>query len=214
MRVFNIVILQFSGFRYNVFLWQVIFRELIKGSVQSLWANWFQLVWGYRVQGQDSESKWKSYKQHPMKQNLATILNDLITTRLDFSITHSVGQHLKTGTFYWFSILAAGVGYRDHISPVLKECPWLPIHLWTQFKVLVPTFKSQNSQRPAKDHLLPREPEWQLHSQIVFLGPDPVLSLAEERKVAIFAIVMTGASCLYLFTWGWTCYVNPCHGAS
>lgn len=107
-----------------------------------------------------------------MKQNLATVIYGTLTTRLYYSITPSVGQPLKIESIYWFNMLAAGIDYKDHISLVLKECSWLPIHLWTQLKVLVSTFKSQNSQRPRclKDYLLLYESDWQLCSQIALMG--------------------------------------------
>lgn len=53
-----------------------------------------------------------------------------------------------------------------HITPVLVHCHWLPIGFWAQFKCLVLSLKSQYGLGSAylKDHPLPYEPTWPLHS--------------------------------------------------
>lgn len=30
-----------------------------------------------------------------------------------------------------------GLGWRDHITPMLKQLQWLPVYFWNQFKVLI-----------------------------------------------------------------------------
>ena len=105
------------------------------------------------------------------RDSLATAIHALITSRLDYYSVLYVGLLLKTVRKLQLvknraACLLTGTGQQDHITPVLFQLHWLPIQVWTRFKVLVITCKALNGLRPRylKERLLPYVPAWTLRS--------------------------------------------------
>ncbi|XP_062831034.1 probable RNA-directed DNA polymerase from transposon BS [Anolis carolinensis] len=91
------------------------------------------------------------------KSDLATVVDALVTSRLDYCNALYVGLPVKTvWKFQLVQRLAArfltGAGYREHTMPLLKQLHWPPINCWAQFKVQVLTYKALNGSGPAYLH--------------------------------------------------------------
>ena len=77
--------------------------------------------------------------------------------------------------------MVTGSGCQDHITPVLKDLHWLPVHFRAQFKVLVLTFKALNGLGPVylKERLHPHQSAWTLRSSAEGLLSVPSLREAK-----------------------------------
>ncbi|XP_053142271.1 uncharacterized protein LOC128340742 [Hemicordylus capensis] len=81
------------------------------------------------------------------RESLATVTHALVTSCLDYCNALYMGLPLKIVRKLQLvqnraARLLTGTGRFDHIMPMLNQLHWLPIHFWTQFKVLVLTFKA------------------------------------------------------------------------
>ena len=103
--------------------------------------------------------------------DLATVTHALVTSCLDYCNVLYVEwplkmvqklQLVKNST----ARLLTGASYREHMTHLLQEQQWLPVHFWAQFKVLVITYKALYRLGPGylKDHISLYAPSGQLRS--------------------------------------------------
>uniref|UniRef100_A0A1A8GC70 Uncharacterized protein n=1 Tax=Nothobranchius korthausae TaxID=1143690 RepID=A0A1A8GC70_9TELE len=84
---------------------------------------------------------------------LKSVVHTFITSRLDYSnsclygISKAAQSRLQLVQNSAARFLA-GVDRRQHITPILKSLHWLPVHLRINFKIMLLTYKSLNSQAP------------------------------------------------------------------
>ena len=82
-----------------------------------------------------------------------SLVNGLVTSRLDYcnALLYGVPQTLMAKLQRVQNCAARIVTRRsrfDHISPVLKDLHWLPVHRRVQFKTLLYTYKAVHKQAP------------------------------------------------------------------
>ncbi|KAF7254669.1 Cytoplasmic tyrosine-protein kinase BMX [Varanus komodoensis] len=118
---------------------------------------------------------------------LAKVTHALVTSRLDFCNALYMGLPLKTVQILQLvqnraARLLTGTGRYVHMTPVLHQLHWLPIEVWTQFKVLVMTYKALNGLGPGylKERLRPYMPTRPLRSVGEALLREP--SMKEIRR--------------------------------
>ena len=94
------------------------------------------------------------------KESAATLIHAYITSKLDFNTSKGV--------------VCQGRKY-DHITPILQELHWLPIHYRSVFKIILTVFKSLNTEAPEylKRKLHYRQYSRSLHSVSNKLLKDP-----------------------------------------
>ncbi|XP_070410856.1 RNA-directed DNA polymerase from mobile element jockey isoform X1 [Nothobranchius furzeri] len=84
---------------------------------------------------------------------LKSVVHTFITSRLDYSnsclygISKAAQSRLQLVQNSAARFLT-GVDRRQHITPILKSLHWLPVHLRINFKIMLLTYKSLNSQAP------------------------------------------------------------------
>uniref|UniRef100_A0A8C6KP73 Reverse transcriptase domain-containing protein n=1 Tax=Nothobranchius furzeri TaxID=105023 RepID=A0A8C6KP73_NOTFU len=87
------------------------------------------------------------------RRHLHSVVHAFITSRLDYSNSVLFGISFSTLARLQLVQNAAarfltGTRQREHITPVLANLHWLPIHLRIEFKILVFVFKSLNNLAP------------------------------------------------------------------
>uniref|UniRef100_A0A8C6LWY4 Reverse transcriptase domain-containing protein n=1 Tax=Nothobranchius furzeri TaxID=105023 RepID=A0A8C6LWY4_NOTFU len=87
------------------------------------------------------------------RHHLHSVVHAFITSRLDYS--NSVLYGISSSTLARLQLVQnaaarflTGTRQREHITPVLANLHWLPIHLRIEFKILVFVFKSLNNLAP------------------------------------------------------------------
>ena len=111
-------------------------------------------------------------RQYLSNNTTQTLINSLVTSRLDYCNSLLHGVHKTTlNRLQMVQNTAARIIKRtsrfEHITPVLKELHWLPIESRVDFKILTHTYKALNGNSPSyiKDLLHLYEPKRALRSQ-------------------------------------------------
>ena len=117
----------------------------------------------------------------------ATLIQCLVTSHLDFN--NSLLANCPTSTLYILqkaqncsARLLTGAKLRDHITPVLVDLHWLPVHLRIVFKLLVLVYKGVNH-TDAPSYIA----NWLVH-------PQPVRSLRSASDVTKLSVPRTNKS--------------------
>lgn len=110
-----------------------------------------------------------------------SLINSLVTSRMDYcnALLYGVPQQLlnklQTAQNTAARIVTRTAKY-DHITPVLHDLHWLPVHYRVEYKILMQTFKALNNQAPLymSDMLEIYTPSRNLRSQhgtVKLVGP-------------------------------------------
>jgi len=112
-----------------------------------------------------------SIREYLSKEAAETYIHAFVTTKLDYcnSLLHGLPQYLINKLQLIQNAAARIVTCTfkyEHITPVLMQLHWLPVHYRIQFKVLLLTYKSLHSLAPVylKDLLITYKPSYSLRS--------------------------------------------------